>query len=426
MRAGRCRNQRRRPLRADRLAAAPSPCLGSDLRRTEVTRSPCDVRRIAGARTDRRGVADRTGPRGDVDRRRGEEATAGEDPALDMRKERLGQDCRTGQLAAVTMVDRRSAAGGHWDDAYPFVRLHTPSRTTTATGRPCRRRTSRRSRSTPSARLVCVNDLPNAARPGSSYTVLGAGKTAADACVWLLGADVDPARIRWVRPRDAWFHHRSHFQPLEQVGAIMEGIALDAEAGARSADLDGLVERLEDSGRLVRLDPSAPAEMYRGTMLSTHEIQALRQIEDVVRLGRVRRIEADRIVLERGEVATGPDDLCVHRKRAPRRTRAARLPTGADRAPAGPPSHPDVRCGAGGVVEGRGGEDADKNRVCPPNPYPSAIGDWPAMVARTWTAVERCSQDPDGHAYSGVGGIGSPARMAATTARASGSRYSSP
>ena len=29
--------------------------------------------------------------------------------------------------AQVVMVDRRYAPGGHWHDAYPFVRLHQPS-----------------------------------------------------------------------------------------------------------------------------------------------------------------------------------------------------------------------------------------------------------------------------------------------------------
>ena len=29
--------------------------------------------------------------------------------------------------ATVTLVDRRHAPGGHWIDAYPFVRLHQPS-----------------------------------------------------------------------------------------------------------------------------------------------------------------------------------------------------------------------------------------------------------------------------------------------------------
>jgi cation diffusion facilitator CzcD-associated flavoprotein CzcO len=27
----------------------------------------------------------------------------------------------------VVLVDRREHAGGHWRDAYPFVRLHSPS-----------------------------------------------------------------------------------------------------------------------------------------------------------------------------------------------------------------------------------------------------------------------------------------------------------
>ncbi|MBV9006058.1 MAG: hypothetical protein JO181_15460 [Solirubrobacterales bacterium] len=77
----------------------------------------------------------------------------------------------------------------------------------------------------------------------------------------------------------------------------MERISLDAEAGARAADIGELVERLEASGRSVRIDRSHPATMYRGTMLSARELEALRRIGDVVRLGRVRRIEADRVVL---------------------------------------------------------------------------------------------------------------------------------
>jgi len=163
----------------------------------------------------------------------------------------------------------------------------------------------------PGVRLVPINDLPAAAQSGCSYAVLGSGKTAADACIWLLDNDVQPDRIRWIRPRDAWFYDRSHFQPLEQVGAIMEGISLDAEAGAHAANVDDLFERLEASGRLARIDPAWPATMYRGTMLSARELAALRQIADVVRLGRVRRIEADRIVLERGETKTGAGVLHV-------------------------------------------------------------------------------------------------------------------
>jgi cation diffusion facilitator CzcD-associated flavoprotein CzcO len=36
----------------------------------------------------------------------------------------------------VVMVDRRHSPGGHWNDAYPFVRLHQPSATYGVNSRP--------------------------------------------------------------------------------------------------------------------------------------------------------------------------------------------------------------------------------------------------------------------------------------------------
>jgi hypothetical protein len=240
----------------------------------------------------------------------------------------------------------------------------------------------------PGARVVPINELPAAAESGCSYAVLGSGKTAADACTWLLDNDVDPDRIRWVRPRDAWFYDRRHFQPLDQVGAIMEGNALDVEAGAEAANIDDLFERLEASGRLTRIDPTWPATMFRGTMLSAGELAALRQIEDVVRLGRVRRIEADRIVLERGERETDADTLHVDC-----------TALGLNNAPATPIFQPgrivlqQVRqlspcfnAAMIGFVETHRDDDAERNRLCPPNPYPSGIEDWPRMVCSTWRA----------------------------------------
>jgi putative NAD(P)-binding protein len=253
----------------------------------------------------------------------------------------------------------------------------------------------------PGARVIPVNDLPETAGSASSYAVLGAGKTAADACIWLLDNDVEPDRIRWIRPRDAWFYDRRHFQPLEQVGAIMEGLSLDAEAGASAASIDDLFERLEAAGRMVRIDPSRPATMYRGTMLSTRELEAVRQIEDVVRLGRVRRVEAGRIVLERGETETGPDVLHVDC-----------TALGLNNAPATAifqPGRivlqqvrllsPTFNAALVGFVEASRDDDADKNRLCPPNPYPSTIEDWPRTMSRTWRTEGRWLSEPDVSAW---------------------------
>lgn len=247
------------------------------------------------------------------------------------------------------------------------------------------------------ARVVPVNDLPAAARAASSYVILGSGKTAADACIWLLDNGVEPDRIRWVRPRDAWFYDRRHFQPLEQVGAIMEGASLDAEAGAAAANLNDLFDQLEASGRLVRIDPFCPATMYRGTMLSSVELNTLRQIRDVVRLGRVRRIEADRIVLERGETNTGSETLHVD-------CTALGL-SDATATPIFEPGRivlqqvrhlsPCFNAALVAFVEAHRDDDVEKNRLCPPNPYASSIEDWPRMVSRTWKTEGRWLSEPD-------------------------------
>ena len=247
------------------------------------------------------------------------------------------------------------------------------------------------------ARVVPINDLPSAAASATSYAVLGSGKTAADACTWLLDNGVEPDRIRWIRPRDAWFFDRKHFQPLDQVGAIMEGLALDAEAGAQTATIDELFEQLEASGRLVRIDRSRAATMFRGTMLSGGELASLRRIDDVVRLGRVRRIEGDRIVLEQGETRTGTGVLHVDC-----------TALGLNNAPATPifqPGRlvlqqvrhltPSFNAAVIAFVEAHRDDDAERNRLCRPNPYPSGTRDWPRMMSRTWRTEGRWLGEPD-------------------------------
>jgi hypothetical protein len=382
----------------------------------------------------------------------------------------------------VTVVDRRDGPGGHWLDAYPFVRLHTPSafygvnslalgddrvdgagenagfyeratggqvfeyfsevaRQLEETGRArvltrhehlngggngVRVRDLRTdeihdvavrrkvvdaryleasipaTHPTPfevasGVRLVPVNELPAAARSGCSYAVLGSGKTAADACTWLLDNGVEPDRIRWVRPRDAWFYDRRHFQPLDQVGSIIEGTALDAEAAAAADSVDDLFERLEASGRLSRIDRASPATMFRGTMLSAPELAGLRQIEDVVRLGRVRRIEADRIVLKRGEIETGSDTLHVDCT-ALGLNNAPPVPIfQSDRIVLQQVRHlsPCFNAALIGFLEANRDDDDEKNRLGRPNPYPSGVEDWPRMISRSWRTERRWASEPD-------------------------------
>ena len=123
----------------------------------------------------------------------------------------------------------------------------------------------------------------------------------------------------------------------------------------------------------------------------------LRQIHDVVKLGRVRLIEADRIVLERGEITTGSNvvhvDCTAHGLRSAPATpvfQPGRIVLQQVRQ-----NSPTFNAALIGWVEAHRDEDADKNRLCPPNPYPSSIDDWPGLSWRTWQVEQRWLREPD-------------------------------
>jgi hypothetical protein len=381
--------------------------------------------------------------------------------------------------ARVIIVDRRHAPGGHWNDAYPFVRLHQPSsyygvcslplgadtidvqgtnrgfyeRATAAEicayyGRVmserflasekvrffpmCDYRGERRFVSrltgdeyevkvrkacvdagylepsipatyappfevTAGARCVPPNELPRSARRADGYVIIGAGKTAMDACSWLLELGVPPEIIRWIKPRESWLQNRAYAQGGEQVGRLFEGISLQVEAAACARSRPELFERLSAAGQLLRVDESVEPTMYKAATASVAELEQLRRIEGVVRLGHVRRIERDSIVLDRGAIPTSPRQLHVHCA-AP----------GLSRAPAKPIFAPGlitpqpIRTGLipfnaalVGFVEATRAELAEKNRLCPPNRLPDAPLDWLRGMLIATAADYLWSKDPE-------------------------------
>ena len=52
-----------------------------------------------------------------------------------------------------------------------------------------------------------------------------------------------------------------------------------------------------------------------------------------------------------------------------------------------------------GFVEASRDDDADKNRLCPADPYPSTIEDWPRIMSRTWRTEGRWLSEPDVSAW---------------------------
>jgi hypothetical protein len=362
--------------------------------------------------------------------------------------------------AQVIMVDRRHAPGGHWNDAYPFVRLHQPSAYYGVNSLPLCSETidthgsnkgfyerasapeicayydrvmqqrllpsgkvryfpmcehmgddrfvsrasgdvyeikvrKKRVNATylePSipasykppfeiaieARCVPINGLARMAERADGYVIIGAGKTAVDACLWLLEIGVSPDDICWIKPRESWYLNRVYVQGGELVGTMFEGLSLQLEAAAEASSVNDLLRQLNAAAQLLHLDENVTPDMYKAATASAWELDQLRRIRNVVRLGRVRRIERDAIVLDEGTIATSSRHLHVHCA-APGLNLAPSVPIFAlDRV-----TLQCIRTGLVpfnaalvGFVEATRSDTAEKNRLCPPNPLPDVPLDW--------------------------------------------------
>jgi len=293
--------------------------------------------------------------------------------------------------STVVIVDRNDSPGGHWNSAYPFVRLHQPSayygvnsrrlggdtidsaglnkgyyelaggaevcayfdavmhQQLLPTGRVSyfpmseylgdgRIRTlggddvdvaARRTVDStfvgitvPSMRrppyevaqgVDCIppNDLPRRAAH-DRYVIVGAGKTSMDTCLWLLRHGIAPERLTWIKPRDSWLLNRANIQPGPQ---FTKNVLADVTGQLRSIEkaesVDDLFARLADAESLLRIDESVQPDMYRCAIVSRAELEQLRRVDDLVRMGHARAIEPGRVVLEGGAVPVAGSALYI-------------------------------------------------------------------------------------------------------------------
>jgi hypothetical protein len=232
---------------------------------------------------------------------------------------------------------------------------------------------------TDGARVSPVNDLAGLAEAPSQYVIVGSGKTATDACVWLLGRGVDPDAICWVRPRDPWMLNRSVVQPDP---AVFLGMVADTmQAAVAASSVEDLFLRLEDAGIMVRIDRSVTPTMAKTPTLASWELEQLRTIENVVRLGHIQRVEPGRIRLADGSVAIAEDALVVHCAASGLKYPPS-VPIWGPAAITLQPIRTGFPCfGAAlaGYVEATREDDVEKNRLCPPTPYANTLAEWANM-----------------------------------------------
>ena len=294
--------------------------------------------------------------------------------------------------ATVALVDRHHQPGGHWNVAYPFVRLHQPSSFYGVNSRPlgedridtaglnsglyelaskseicsyydnvmrdfiasgrvrylpmCEYHDDGRitslvsdiSHKITAAKVVdasymnvrvpamgspsyevakgvhCVppNALVGLNGEWQNYVVVGAGKTSVDACLFLLENGAHPDSICWIKPRDSWLWDRACAQSRDLFETSIRPFALgQIMAAAESESAEDLFERAHAAGLLLRIDDEVRPTMFRCATVTRSEIEQLQRIGNVVRMGRVQRIEPGHVILDQGSFETSPDTLYI-------------------------------------------------------------------------------------------------------------------
>ena len=163
----------------------------------------------------------------------------------------------------------------------------------------------------PEVDCIPPNDLP---RYGARdhYVIVGAGKTAMDTCLWLLCHGIAPERLTWIKPRDSWLLNRANVQPGRQFARqVLTDVTAQLKSVERAESVDDLFARLADAGSLLRIDESVEPEMYRCAIVSHAELEQLRRIGNVVRMGHVKAIEPGRVVLDGGTLAVAGSALYI-------------------------------------------------------------------------------------------------------------------
>ncbi|MDC0602996.1 NAD(P)-binding protein [Aliiglaciecola sp.] len=163
-----------------------------------------------------------------------------------------------------------------------------------------------------SVHFMPPNTLPKLQQVIQNVTIIGGGKTGIDTCLWLLERGVPADNIRWIMPRDAWLLDRKNTQPTKEFfGDTIGAQAAQMEEIANSCSIEDMFLKLEQCGYFLRLDESVLPKMFHGATMSKLEVEALRSIKQVVRLGRVSSVEETKIVLEQGEIPLMDNEIVV-------------------------------------------------------------------------------------------------------------------
>ncbi len=242
-----------------------------------------------------------------------------------------------------------------------------------------------------------VNALASLTEPAGHYAIVGAGKTGADACLFLLRNGVDPDDISWITPRDSWFLDRALTQPGQFFETTATAFIDQFRCVAESTSIPDLFDRLERAGLLLRLHDDVEPTMYRCSTITTDERDQLRRIDDIVRLGRVRSIGTHEILLDEGTIPTTPNTFHVDCTADGLERRPAVPVFDGDRMTLQTVRHCQQVFSAAFIahVEAAYDDVDQQNRLCGVVPHPDAATDWIRTAYGNSLNSAQWSADPD-------------------------------
>jgi hypothetical protein len=233
--------------------------------------------------------------------------------------------------------------------------------------------------------VECVppNALPHVAPGHDHFVIVGAGKTGIDVCLWLLRNGIQADRLTWVMPRDAWLLDRANVQPgAEFLDRFKANFTTRLESIAAATSVDDLFDRLEASGVLLRIDPNVRPTMYRCATVSCPELDQLRRIRRIVRMGHVQRIEPATMVLAGGTLDVEGSSLYVDCSADGLERRSGTTIFGEEQITLQSLRGCQQVFSAGLIahVEVSYDDDSTKNALCVPVPHPNTHLDWLDMT----------------------------------------------
>ena len=185
--------------------------------------------------------------------------------------------------------------------------------------------------------------------------------------------------------------HRRLIIHLLTLGKMTEELRRRLAEATSLKSVEDLYLRLEACGTLLRIDPSRMPSMFHLATVSEREVEELRRIQQVVRLGRVQALEPGRMVLDQGSVAVEPGTLfidCTASAVEPRPhvpifqgkqivLQMVRLP------------QPAFSAAITAYVEAHYDGDAEKNRLCGSVPFPHTLADYPkSLMVGMWNQAQ--------------------------------------